>query len=274
MRSLALLIRSFVETSANPKFRHSLYHELLYRYHVLQEVTLPNPGLPPYYDQTFFDTIKHYKENSTLNITTMSTKQWYRMLLEDQVLMTPATKTSAPKLLPVRVELLHPTLDWSWIWKMSRTKGLGSDLTAFLFRLLHQLLPTKDRVARLGGDQAAHPGRCGHCQAEVEDQLHAFFSCQKNLVPGLALLGYIQKVVPNLNPEDALRLNLGQDLSDEDQLATMCLLSTGLKFIWEARVEKKPIVVYKMRAEIEAKISILRRTKYQNSAAKMLEMLN
>ena len=93
-------------------------------------------------------------------------------------------------------------------------------------------------------------------------------------MPGLALLGYIQKVVPNLNPEDALRLNLGQGLSDEDQIATVCLLSTGLKFIWEARVEKKPIVVYKMRAEIEAKISILRRTKYQNSAAKMLEMLN
>ena len=181
IRSLALLIRCFVETSANPKFRHSLYHELLYRYHVLHEVSLPNSGLPPYYDQTFFDTIKYYKENSSLNITTMTTKQWYTILMEDNVLMTPATATSPQKLLPVRVEVQHPTLDWPSIWKFARTKGLGSDLTAFMFRLLHQLLPTQDRVSRLGGDQAVLQGRCTHCLAEVEDQLHAFFSCQKSL---------------------------------------------------------------------------------------------
>lgn len=42
-RSLALLIRTFMETSANPNFRHSLYHEVLYRYHVLKEDTLPDP---------------------------------------------------------------------------------------------------------------------------------------------------------------------------------------------------------------------------------------
>ena len=77
-----------------------------------------------------------------------------------------------------------------------------------------------------------------------------------------------------MNPEDVLKLSLSHDLSDEDQLATVCLLATGLKYIWESRVEKKPIMVYKMRAEIEAKISILRRTKYLSSAIKMLEMMS
>ena len=33
---------------------------------------------------------------------------------------------------------------------MVRFKGLGSDLTSFLFKLIHGLLPTQDRVARLG----------------------------------------------------------------------------------------------------------------------------
>ena len=59
IRSLALLIRAFLETSANPKFSHSMYHEILFRYHILGETTLPNPGYPPFYDQDFFNTIKH-----------------------------------------------------------------------------------------------------------------------------------------------------------------------------------------------------------------------
>ena len=102
LRSLALLIRAFLETSANPKFRHSLFHEVLYRYHVLDDESLPNPGLTPYYDQGFFNIIKHYKDNSPLNITTMSTKQWYRLLLEDRVLMSPATENLPSSLLPIR----------------------------------------------------------------------------------------------------------------------------------------------------------------------------
>ena len=44
MRALALLIRSFLETAANPNFRHSLYHQHLYRFHVLRETDLPDPG--------------------------------------------------------------------------------------------------------------------------------------------------------------------------------------------------------------------------------------
>ena len=144
MRSLALLIRSFMETAANPNFRKSLFHQLLYRYHVLGEDDLPDPGLPPYYDQAFFDTIKHYHQHSPLNVAVMSIKQWYQALLEDRVLMNPPTDTSPQSLIPVRVEILSPTIDWPQTWKLVRSKGLDSDLVSFLFKLLHCLLPTKD----------------------------------------------------------------------------------------------------------------------------------
>ena len=88
------------------------------------------------------------------------------------------------------------------------------------------------------------------------------------------MLGYVQSVIPNLTQEQVLRLELGHELSDVDQLATVCFLSTGLKYIWEARVERKAAVIYKMRAEIEAKISILRKTRYSASGSKMLEMIS
>ena len=76
IRALALLIRTFLETSANPTFRHSLFHEILFRYHVLDEVSLPNPGFPPFYDKEFFQVIRHYHSNSPLNIAGMTTKEW------------------------------------------------------------------------------------------------------------------------------------------------------------------------------------------------------
>ena len=90
VRALALLIRSFLETAINPSFRHSLYHEMLFRYHVLDESSLPNPGFPPFYDSEFFKTIQHYHLNSPLNVGVITTRQWYRILLEDQVLQSPA----------------------------------------------------------------------------------------------------------------------------------------------------------------------------------------
>ena len=35
---------------------------------------------------------------------------------------------------------------WQTIWPLSRTKGLSSEQSSFLFQLLHQLLPTQDRI--------------------------------------------------------------------------------------------------------------------------------
>ena len=81
----------------------------------------------------------------------MRIKDWYRVLLEDRVLMSPATDSSPAILHPVRVESLHPSTDWPNTWRLARLRGLPSDLSSLLFRLLHGLLPSQDRVARLGG---------------------------------------------------------------------------------------------------------------------------
>ena len=72
-KSQAMLIRSFLETAINPKFLHSLYHNSLFRYHVLQQKDIPDPGIPPYYSQDFFSTIRKVHESSPLNVTTMTT---------------------------------------------------------------------------------------------------------------------------------------------------------------------------------------------------------
>ena len=269
IRSLALLIRSFLETSANPGFRHSLLHEVLFRYHVLEETFLPNPGFLPYYDQQFFNTIKHYKQNSPLNISLMTTRQWYRALLEDRVLMLQGGDVSPPVLLPVRVEQLVPDHDWAGTWILMKTKGLNSDQSSFLFKLLHQLLPTQNRIHRITNE----PGLCKVCNVLPEDLDHALFTCPSSKTVADLLLSYVHTVVPGMSTQRLLRLDFGARLDDTDQLAILGLVSTGLTYIWQARAEKKVLTQYKMRAELEAMISILRKSRFTSSADKIFEII-
>ena len=273
MRSLALLIRSFPETSINPNFRHSLLHEHLYRYHVMGEHSLPDPGFTPYYDKDFFQLIQQYKTSSTMNIATMSIKEWYTLLLEDKVLMSPATDVSPAALLPVRAEVLNPNTDWTQVWQIARTKGLGSELISFQFKLLHNLLPTQERIARLGLNED-HPRLCLHCRQESENLVHSFFDCTKNIQVGLALLGCVQQVLPDLSTEAAVLMDFGCILPEEENLAVQCILTTGLKYIWEARLAKKVVTMFRMRAEIEARVSILRKTRFNSSAQLVAELIN
>ena len=75
MKSLASLIRTFMEMAAHPKFHHNLLHTIHYRVHVLGEVLLEDPPpLPPYYSASFFSTIRQVKETTPLNVTAMTIK--------------------------------------------------------------------------------------------------------------------------------------------------------------------------------------------------------
>ena len=56
------------------------------------------------------------------------------------------------------------------------------------------------------------------------------------------------------------------------KLAGVCLLPTGLMYIWKTRVDKKLVTIFNMRAEIEARS--LRKPRYSASGDKMLEMID
>ena len=68
-------------------------------------------------------------------------------------------------------------------------------------------------------------------------------------------------------------LQLGGVLTDVDELAAVYTIATGLLHIWEARVHRKQITPFLVRAELEAKISLLRRTRYSEAGTRMQEML-
>ena len=146
-KALAGLIRSFVETACNPQFRQSLFHNMLFRHHVLGDMSI-DPGCPPFYSELFFNAIKKVHEQSPLNVITMSEKEWYQVLLEDYV--TSEMIDELPRqLIPCHVERLSPLIDWENTWRLARKTGLGPKYTSFLYKLLHDILPMRVRLNRI-----------------------------------------------------------------------------------------------------------------------------
>ena len=85
-KSLAFLIKTFLEMASNSNFIVSQYLSILFRSQIQGE-EIPCPPLPSYYSESFFATIRKAKELEH-NIVTMSTRQWYRYLLNDDILKT------------------------------------------------------------------------------------------------------------------------------------------------------------------------------------------
>ena len=67
-KAMAMLIKSFLETAVNKKFISNLYHNALFRWHVLEDKSLWDPGRPPYYSLEFFDIINQVNNEGMLNV--------------------------------------------------------------------------------------------------------------------------------------------------------------------------------------------------------------
>ena len=256
----------------NPEFSHSLYASALYRTEVMGEWCGGEVAPSPYYNQKFFDTLRYLHEKSHINLPTASVRELYRTLLE-RVLYSPATDISPPLLLPLRVETLHPTVNWPDTWRLARLPGLPSDLESFGFRMINDLLPTQERVARLGGNRGNRaPGVCRRCREDVEEtQTHALHQCPSSWSASNYLLSTLCSVEPDLSFVALLRLGLPVDSTRELPLVTAIL--AGLQYLWEARNNNTVAKPTSLKAKLEARAYILTRTKYQAAAQVVTTML-
>ena len=51
-------------------------------------------------------------------------------------------------MIPCRVELTNPGSDWEVTWRRMRLPGRSPAPSSFLFKMVHQLLTTQERVGR------------------------------------------------------------------------------------------------------------------------------
>ena len=269
-KAMAGLIRSFLETACNPDFRHSLYHELLFRYHVQEDKSIANPGFPPFYSASFFETIKKVYDVSPQKVGKMTEAQWYHLLLEENVTKE-IDEEQVKRFSPCRVEIANMNNDWEESWRRMRLKGLGSELISFLFKVLHQLLPTQERLLRINQANSAYCKAEGCSGDQIEDLTHALILCPGNNGIGIKYLDAVKRHVPNITAESALLLQFESDTSME--LAIVWFLSMAWKMIWDARYSGKNPELYKIRSEMEARIALLRTTRSYGNDIILMETL-
>ena len=109
------------------------------------------------------------------------------------------------------------------------------------------------------------------CQ-EVGTLSHELIFCIKNDDVGYKLLKCLQVYIPNIDAEGVLRLDHGpmeEDLSLPVTLITAIVLSS----IWKQREAGSAIQAYKVRAEIEQYINLLRTSRLQNTVTLLQDML-
>ena len=169
---------------------------------------------------------------------------------------------------PCRVEMYSPDIDWDTTWCRTRLNGLGPELMSFLFKLVHDLLSTQVRLARTSSTIS---GKCKLCLSDVmEDQVHAFIRCPGNHGVGEAVLHCLPE---HADLEDQLVLKLQQNLEESQELPVVWFLAEAWRSIWESRTLGKRPELYKVRADLEAKVSLLRETRRHGETAKKTSLL-
>ena len=269
-RAQAVLIRTFMETAAHPQFRHSLLHSHMFQYHVLNNTYLPNPGFLPYYPEPFFRTIRKVHEQTPLDVKTLTISQWARILTEDGLTMEQVPNQETRQYISCSCELLTPNNDWQISWKLFRLRGLSSEMISFNFKLLHRLLPVKDRLHRI---TPTTPATCTLCPSSCPETLeHALLSCAYNNGTGQALITTLQRVLPSLTADQLLLLQF-VDLTETQELPLVFFSTAFLLEVWNRRVKKGRIGIYDIRSTLEARCSLLRETRYQNCYECLMEIV-
>ena len=78
-----------------------------------------------------------------------------------------------------KVELKHPNVDWQRTWSLAVIGGLESENYSFLWKLVHNLLPTQERLHKILPN-ITRPS-CSICELNGEFNLeHSFFNCSHN----------------------------------------------------------------------------------------------
>ena len=89
--------------------------------------------------------------------------------------------------------------------------------------------------------------------------MHLFYDCSKNREAGEAVLRVGRVYDRNLTMEKSLRMEVQSD--ETFMLSTVSIRATGLLYIWENRKVRKATTLHMMRAELEAAVSIKRRSR-------------
>ena len=167
-----------------------------------------------------------------------------------------------------------PNNNWEVIWPLTVLPGLDSMTHSFLLRLLHNLLPTQERLHRVLPSKVLSP-TCVLCpQATCGDQLHSLILCPFNNGVGVWLYRCIRQLFPNLESPQLLSLNLETNHSSEKAFSAIWIIAKTLMIIWSSRISNTGNTITITRASLEAEIMLLRKTRFKHHAEELKNLIN
>ena len=83
---------------------------------------MTDPGSTPYYNPDFYDAIKYVVSEGLLRVSTMTTKQLYRVLLERNVTMKINDPSPEQVWIPAKCEVSQPGVNWDRTWLFAKLK--------------------------------------------------------------------------------------------------------------------------------------------------------
>ena len=151
--------------------------------------------------------------------------------------------------IPCNAKLKRPQSNWDECWKKARLPGLDPENTSFLFSLLHNTLVTQDRLSRTSPTVTPFCKFHGCPRSEHEDLVHALVHCPGNNGVGASILSCITRYVPGISVEE---------VEENVELPLVWSLAVAWHALWKLRLNKTRPQLYLVRAELEAKVSLLR----------------
>ena len=176
--------------------------------------------------------------------------------------MTEENDDQPSTLIPVRCELATPSTQWDISWRLARQRGLCPELTSFIFKLLHNILPTGERIHRIKPSSSPLCVMCGHTQPQVcESVTHAMVFCVGNLGIFYLLQNTIKQYIPSIKAQDILTLNY--DVSPHLELPLTWVTAATLSSLWTQRKEGV-VSLARLRGELEEGCLLLQSSKFHN----------
>ena len=209
---------------------------------------------------------------TSINLAAISVKQLYYLLLDRGVTHTSEDSSVPPVKIMSKLELTYQDRDFTGTYRLSRLFGLSPEQKSFLFKLLQRLLPTRERLFRIG--KVVSPD-CVHCPGQVDDVEH-LFSCPNFTHIMNPLSNCLTTTLGYLPPEDITSLNIYPTESME--LPVVWLVATSLSLVWEAKSTGKQISFTSFQSEVLVRASFLKQTKWRhytlhNSALLLHDMI-
>ena len=145
---------------------------------------------------------------------------------------------------------------------------MGPEDTSFLWKLLHKLLPTEQRLARILPNTS---DLCKYCpNPPPADLHHCFFDCIKTENVSRRLVGAIRQHDPYITIDGLLRLELQADGAKE---VPIVWVAHTLNYLWKCRSGGKVADLILTRAMLESQVNLLRETKHYANVPLIIEIL-